>query len=66
MDLFAYIIITVASSFLYFVPSILAFMKNKPNRNRIILINFFLGWTIFGWAAALYLVWKNNHGKVSF
>lgn len=36
---------------LYFLPSILA--RNKPSFLPILLLNFFLGWTILGWFGAL-------------
>ena len=40
---------------LYFVPSLTAFVRRHPNRVAILLLNVLLGWTFFGWAAAL--VW---------
>lgn len=36
---------------LYFLPSILA--RNKPSFVAILLVNFFLGWTVLGWFAVL-------------
>jgi hypothetical protein len=40
---------------MYFLPSILAFARNKRDTTAIVLLNFFLGWTIIGWVVAL--VW---------
>jgi len=40
---------------LYFLPSILAFARNKRDTTSIVLLNFFLGWTAIGWVIAL--VW---------
>lgn len=40
---------------MYFLPSILAFARNKRDTTAIVLLNFFLGWTMIGWVVAL--VW---------
>lgn len=40
---------------LYFLPSIIAFARNKRDVTSILLLNFFLGWTAIGWVIAL--VW---------
>ena len=37
----------------YLLPSVLAFYRQCESLHWIILINVFLGWTIFGWIAAL-------------
>lgn len=41
---------------LYFIPTIIAFRRNHPNKWIIFLVNFILGATIIGWIAAL--VWS--------
>ena len=38
---------------LYFVPCVIAFRRKHTNRISILIINFFLGWTIAGWVVAL-------------
>jgi hypothetical protein len=40
---------------MYFLPTILAFARNKRDTMGILLLNFFLGWTMIGWVVAL--VW---------
>ena len=40
---------------LYFLPTIIAFMRNKENKISILALNLFLGWTLIGWV--LSLVW---------
>jgi hypothetical protein len=40
---------------MYFLPSILAFARHKRDTTAILLLNFFLGWTMIGWVVAL--VW---------
>uniref|UniRef100_E6Q4B6 Superinfection immunity protein n=1 Tax=mine drainage metagenome TaxID=410659 RepID=E6Q4B6_9ZZZZ len=37
----------------YFLPSIIAFSKNRSNRFAILAVNFFFGWTFLGWVIAL-------------
>jgi Superinfection immunity protein len=41
--------------FLYFLPSIIAFARNKRDTTSILVLNFLLGWTALGWVIAL--VW---------
>ncbi len=49
----------------YFIPSIIAKRKNKSNRVSIYFINLFLGWSLIGWFAALFLaVRKDQQGQV--
>jgi hypothetical protein len=40
---------------MYFLPSIIALARNKRDIAAIVLLNFFLGWTMIGWVVAL--VW---------
>jgi hypothetical protein len=40
---------------MYFLPSIIALARNKRDITGILLLNFFLGWTMIGWVVAL--VW---------
>jgi len=40
---------------MYFLPSIIALARNKRDISGIVLLNFFLGWTMIGWVVAL--VW---------
>ena len=42
---------------IYFMPTIISYEKNKRNSRAILLLNFFLGWTIVGWIIAL--IWSN-------
>jgi cytoskeletal protein RodZ len=38
---------------LYFVPSLVAKLRKKRNRDAIMLLNLLLGWTVIGWIVAL-------------
>ncbi len=40
---------------MYFLPSIIAILRSKRDILGIVLLNFFLGWTLIGWVVAL--VW---------
>lgn len=35
---------------MYFLPSIVAFARSKRDTGSIVLLNFFLGWTMIGWS----------------
>jgi hypothetical protein len=45
----------IFSTLLYFVPTVIAFVKNKANKVAILVLNIFLGWSLIGWVVAL--VW---------
>src|SRR5215472_12356499 len=44
---------------LYFLPSIIA--RDKKDAAGIFLVNFFLGWTVIGWVAALLWACASDH-----
>lgn len=44
---------------IYFLPSIIGY--NKRNFSSILLLNFFLGWTLIGWVVAI--VWAVSYEK---
>lgn len=48
---------------IYFVPSIIALLKNRRNKWEIIAINFFLGFTVIGWFISLYLALTEHDEK---
>jgi hypothetical protein len=45
---------------MYFLPSIIAFGRHKRDTTSIVLLNFFLGWTMIGWVIALVWAVKND------
>jgi hypothetical protein len=45
---------------MYFLPSIVAFARNKRDTASIVLLNFFLGWTMIGWVVALVWAFKSD------
>lgn len=46
------ILVTIA---VYFVPSFIAFKRDKANKTSILVLNIFLGWSLIGWVVSL--VW---------
>ena len=46
----------------YFTPTLVAFGREHYNRGAIFVLNLLLGWTLFGWVAAL--VWAFCLGLV--
>ena len=49
---------------MYFLPSIIAFGRHKRDTGSIVLLNFFLGWTMIGWVIALVWATKNDFPAV--
>jgi len=45
---------------MYFLPSIIAFARSKRDTSAIVLLNFFLGWTLIGWVVSLVWAAKND------
>ena len=40
----------------YFLPSLIAFLRQHKNKLAIFLLNLLLGWTVLGWVSSL--VWS--------
>jgi len=40
----------------YFLPTLIAFLRQHKNKLAIFLLNLLLGWTILGWVVSL--VWS--------
>jgi Superinfection immunity protein len=61
MTLIAHLLFPFGFGFVfYFLPSIIALVRNKHNIVTILLLNFFLGWTAIGWIIALVMAVKND------
>ena len=41
---------------IYFLPTLIAFLRQHKNSLAIFLLNLLLGWTVLGWVASL--VWS--------
>lgn len=58
MSMIFTILFWLVSLAIYFVPSIIAFKKERENKVTILLINIFLGWSLIGWIVALVMALK--------
>jgi len=56
------IIILLFAMSVYFAPTLIADNYNAKNRNMILLLNLFLGWTVWMWLICL--VWAVVDQKV--
>jgi len=59
-DLIVTIVILIVGLLFYFLPYIVK-TKRHPQPDMLFLLNFFLGWTIIGWIAAL--IWGQQKNK---
>jgi ABC-type transport system involved in cytochrome c biogenesis permease component len=41
---------------IYFLPALIAFLRQHKNKLAIFLLNLLLGWTVLGWVGSL--VWS--------
>jgi len=51
---------TIGSLVLYIIPSIVAAVRDCKDFRWIFVVNVALGWTIFGWFAALIFAFVND------
>ena len=54
MELLVVILVIVGTVF-YFIPTILAFMRNTDNGGSVFVLNLLTGWTLIGLIAAFML-----------
>ncbi len=50
------ILLVVLIFIVYFLPTLIAFLRQHKNKLAIFLLNLLLGWTILGWVGSL--VWS--------
>ena len=61
----SFLMLILMGIMLYFIPTIIAILKKKPNKLAISALNFFLGWSIIGWVVALVWSLSNNSSNQS-
>ena len=54
----AFLIFVIVLIF-YFLPSFNAMSRKHKNRDAILLVNLFFGWTVLGWLIAL--IWSTTN-----
>lgn len=50
------ILLAVLIFTVYFLPTLIAFLRQHKNKLAIFLLNLLLGWTVLGWVVSL--VWS--------
>jgi FtsH-binding integral membrane protein len=60
----AFLLLVLLCLAVYFFPAIKAYQEKKPNRQAILVLNIFLGWTLIGWVVALVWAYTNSEHKV--
>jgi hypothetical protein len=45
---------------LYFLPTIIALVRERHDKFAIFLVNFLLGWSVIGWIVSLVWACKND------
>ncbi len=55
IGLLIFLVIAVVCFVIYFLPTIIAFKKERDNKVSILALNLFLGWSLIGWVVSL--VW---------
>jgi hypothetical protein len=48
----------------YFLPTIVAFVRERHDRLSVFLLNLFLGWSLIGWVIAL--VWASRSDRIVY
>lgn len=56
--IFALIFIVMVVS--YFIPTVVAYKRNKVSKGSVLILNLFLGWTFVGWVASLVWAMKTD------
>lgn len=56
-------IFILAATFIYMIPTVIAFRKNHPKRGLILLVNLLLGVTLLGYVGAM--LWATAPTPVS-
>lgn|GEM_PF-1947053 len=51
------------AAIIYFVPTVVGFVRDHPNKFAILALNVFLGWSFIGWVVAL--IWALSNPSPS-
>ena len=65
MEALLLVFLILAGIAIYFIPTIIAFVRGRINKRAILCMNLFLGWSFIGWVVALIWAVKepDNVGK---
>jgi|KBSMisStandDraft_5_1062788.scaffolds.fasta_scaffold1972818_1 hypothetical protein len=56
----ALLLLVVLAIAFYFLPTIIAMVREHNNASSIALTNFFFGWTVVGWVVSLVWAFSDN------
>jgi len=54
------IVVIAAVTAAYFTPALIGGRRHVANQRSVIVVNFFLGWTMVGWVIALAMALRDN------
>jgi T4 superinfection immunity protein len=60
VDAIATLLIVLFAIVCYFIPTIVAAIRQVPNTGSVVVINLFLGWTFMGWVVALAMAMRSR------
>jgi hypothetical protein len=49
LDSLTTVIVLILIVFIYMLPSLIAYSREHPHRDLVVVFNIFLGWTLIGW-----------------
>jgi hypothetical protein len=55
-----FVVLMIISFIGYWIPTIVALIRDVPNKGSVIVINLFLGWTVIGWVVALAMAARSH------
>lgn len=59
------LVLWIGLIWLYMVPSTVAYKREHPWKEPILVVNIFLGWTVVGWVLCLaFAVWRKEGDHV--
>lgn len=61
-----FIVLSIISFIAYWIPTIVALLRDVPNKGSVIVINLFLGWTIIGWVVALAMAARSRPAPAQY
>jgi 4-hydroxybenzoate polyprenyltransferase len=56
--------IVAVALYIYFIPTIVAWKRNHPDKRAVLVINMLLGWCLIGWVVAM--VWAVKSIRVDY
>ena len=61
-----FIVLMVISFIAYWIPTIVALIRDVPNKASVVIINLFVGWTLVGWVVALAMAARSHPAPAQY